>query len=75
MSHVGRYLDPNLLQRLNQLQLSARSVVEGSTAGTHRSRVRLVRDSAKMVAGVVALRRRRRELLAAVEGRTGESVS
>jgi uncharacterized protein (DUF58 family) len=40
MSHVGRYLDPNLLERLNQLQLSARSVVEGSTAGTHRSRVK-----------------------------------
>lgn len=40
MSHVGRYLDPNLLERLTQLQLSARSVVEGSTAGLHRSPVK-----------------------------------
>lgn len=40
MSHVGRYLDPNLLEQLRQLQLSARSVVEGSTAGQHRSRVK-----------------------------------
>jgi uncharacterized protein (DUF58 family) len=40
MSPVSRYLDPNLIQRLNQLSLSARSVVEGSTAGLHRSRLK-----------------------------------
>lgn len=37
MSLVSRYLDPTLVERLNQLQLSARSVVEGSTIGLHRS--------------------------------------
>ncbi|HEY7087145.1 MAG TPA: DUF58 domain-containing protein [Tepidisphaeraceae bacterium] len=37
MSHVARFLDPGLVERLSQLQLSARSVVEGTTAGLHRS--------------------------------------
>jgi uncharacterized protein (DUF58 family) len=37
MSYVARYLDPALVERLNQLQLTARSVVEGATAGLHRS--------------------------------------
>lgn len=36
-SAVGRFLEPSLVERLNQLQLSARSVVEGSTVGLHRS--------------------------------------
>jgi uncharacterized protein (DUF58 family) len=40
MSHVARFLDPSLLEQLNQLQLSARSVVEGTTSGVHRSRVK-----------------------------------
>ncbi|HEV2292437.1 MAG TPA: DUF58 domain-containing protein [Tepidisphaeraceae bacterium] len=40
MSLVSRYLDPMLLERLNHLQLSARSVVEGSTTGLHRSPVK-----------------------------------
>src|SRR5205823_11641124 len=37
---VTRYLDPALVERLNHLQLSARSVVEGTTTGRHRSPVR-----------------------------------
>ena len=37
MSLVSRYLDPNLVERLNHMELSARSVVEGSTIGLHRS--------------------------------------
>src|SRR3954469_9037659 len=37
MPHVGRFLEPALVERLNQLQLTARSVVEGSTVGLHRS--------------------------------------
>jgi uncharacterized protein (DUF58 family) len=37
MSHVARFLDPGLVERLSQLQLTARSVVEGATAGLHRS--------------------------------------
>ena len=40
MSLITRYLDPALLERLNALQLSARSVVEGTTIGQHRSPVR-----------------------------------
>src|SRR5580693_5425536 len=40
MSSVGRYLDPVLVERLNALQLSARSVVEGTTTGQHRSPVK-----------------------------------
>ena len=37
MSVVSRYLEPALVERLNHLQLSARSVVEGSISGLHRS--------------------------------------
>ena len=37
MSFVTRYLEPNLVERLNHLQLSARRVVEGSIIGQHRS--------------------------------------
>jgi uncharacterized protein (DUF58 family) len=37
MSFVSRYLDPTLVERLNQLQLSARRIVEGSTTGLHKS--------------------------------------
>jgi uncharacterized protein (DUF58 family) len=37
MRHVSHFLDPALVERLNQLQLTARSVVEGTTAGLHRS--------------------------------------
>src|SRR5690242_18547777 len=40
MSLVSRYLDPALLERLAALQLSARSVVAGTTVGQHRSPVR-----------------------------------
>jgi uncharacterized protein (DUF58 family) len=40
MGMVSRYLDPALIERLNHLQLSARSVVEGSTIGLHRSPVK-----------------------------------
>ena len=40
MSVVSRYLEPALVERLNHLQLSARSVVEGSTIGSHRSPVK-----------------------------------
>jgi uncharacterized protein (DUF58 family) len=40
MSFVTRYLEPNLVERLNHLQLSARSVVEGSITGQHRSPVK-----------------------------------
>src|SRR5512138_1662567 len=40
MSIVSRYLDPALIERLNHLQLSARSVVEGTTTGGHRSPVK-----------------------------------
>ena len=37
MSVVSRYLEPALVERLNHLTLSARSVVEGSTIGSHKS--------------------------------------
>src|SRR3954462_1526831 len=37
MSFVTRYLDPTLVERLNHLQVTARSVVEGSITGAHRS--------------------------------------
>jgi uncharacterized protein (DUF58 family) len=37
MSFVSRYLEPNLVERLNHLQLTARSVVQGSTSGLHKS--------------------------------------
>ncbi len=40
MSFVTRYLEPMLVERLNHLQLSARSVVEGSITGLHRSPVK-----------------------------------
>jgi uncharacterized protein (DUF58 family) len=40
VSLVSRYLDPTLVERLNHLQLSARSVVEGSTIGLHKSPVK-----------------------------------
>lgn len=40
MSYVSRFLEPALVERLNHLQLSARSVVEGSTIGQHRSPVK-----------------------------------
>ena len=40
MSQVSRYLDPTLVEHLNQMQLSARSVVQGATIGQHRSPVR-----------------------------------
>src|ERR687890_1434064 len=37
MSFVTRYLEPALVERLNHLQVSARSVVEGAISGAHRS--------------------------------------
>src|SRR3954447_7594108 len=37
MSFVTRYLEPGLVERLNHLQVTARSVVEGSITGGHRS--------------------------------------
>src|SRR5437762_14344460 len=40
MAHVGRFLEPALVERLNQLQLTARSVVVGNTAGLHRSQLK-----------------------------------
>lgn len=40
MSFVTRYLDPALVERLNHLQLSARSVVEGTISGGHRSPIK-----------------------------------
>jgi uncharacterized protein (DUF58 family) len=36
VSFVSRYLEPNLIERLNNLQLSARRVVEGATTGQHK---------------------------------------
>src|SRR6059058_4038551 len=40
MSIVTRYLEPALVERLNHLSLGARSVVEGSTVGLHKSPLR-----------------------------------
>lgn len=40
MNFVSRFLDPALIEKLNHLQLSARSVVEGTIAGLHRSPVK-----------------------------------
>src|SRR5206468_12765528 len=40
MAHVSRFLDPATVERLNQLQVSARSVVEGAITGQHRSPVK-----------------------------------
>jgi len=37
VSQVSRYLDPTLVEYLNHMQLSARSVVQGSITGQHRS--------------------------------------
>ena len=37
MSLVSRYLQPSLVERLNHMQLTARSVVQGSTSGLHKS--------------------------------------
>jgi len=37
MNSVTRYLEPALVERLNHLQVTARSVVEGSITGAHRS--------------------------------------
>lgn len=40
MSYVSRYLDPALIEQLNQMTLSARSVVQGGTTGQHRSPIK-----------------------------------
>src|SRR5881398_889226 len=40
MGFVSRYLEPTLVEQLNHLQLSARSVVEGAITGQHRSPVK-----------------------------------
>jgi uncharacterized protein (DUF58 family) len=40
VAHVSRFLDPATVERLNQLQVSARSVVEGNVLGQHRSPVK-----------------------------------
>jgi len=40
MSGIGRFLEPSLVERLNHLQLSARSVVEDTTIGLHKSPVK-----------------------------------
>src|SRR4051812_17544467 len=40
MSQGGRYLEPELVEHLNHMQLSARSVVQGGTMGPHRSPVK-----------------------------------
>jgi uncharacterized protein (DUF58 family) len=40
VSQVGRYLEPELVEHLNHMQLSARSVVQGGTMGRHRSPVK-----------------------------------
>jgi uncharacterized protein (DUF58 family) len=40
MSAVSRYLDASLVEQLNQMQLAARSVVEGSAVGLHRSQMK-----------------------------------
>jgi uncharacterized protein (DUF58 family) len=37
---VSRYLEPDVVQRLNQLALAGRRVVEGATSGMHRSPVK-----------------------------------
>src|SRR5690349_2577717 len=37
MGFVTRYLEPALVERLNHLQVSARSVVEGAVTGAHHS--------------------------------------
>lgn len=40
MSHVSRYLEPALVEHLNHMQLSARSVVQGATTGQHKSPIK-----------------------------------
>src|SRR5256885_8037846 len=40
MAHVAQFLEAALVERLNQLQLTARSVVVGNTAGLHRSQLK-----------------------------------
>src|SRR4051812_24878592 len=40
MNFVSQFLDAALIERLNHLQLSARSVVEGTISGLHRSPVK-----------------------------------
>ena len=40
MSFVSRYLDAELVEQLNHMQLAARSVVEGSAVGLHRSQMK-----------------------------------
>jgi uncharacterized protein (DUF58 family) len=40
MPLVSRYLDAALVEQLNQMQLAARSVVEGSAVGLHRSQMK-----------------------------------
>lgn len=37
MAMAWRYLDPELVERLNHMELSARRVVEGATIGLHKS--------------------------------------
>ncbi len=40
MSQVSRYLEPSLVECLNHMQVSARSVVQGSISGQHRSHLK-----------------------------------
>ena len=40
MSFVSRYLDAAMVEQLNHLQLAARSVVDGSAVGLHRSQMK-----------------------------------
>lgn len=40
MSHVSRFLEPTLIEHLNQMRIGASSVVQGGTVGLHRSPVR-----------------------------------
>jgi uncharacterized protein (DUF58 family) len=40
MSFANRYLDAELVEQLNHMQLAARSVVEGTAVGLHRSRLK-----------------------------------
>ncbi len=40
MSSFSQYLDPQLVQRLNKLPLTARSVAEGNAGGRHRGKLR-----------------------------------
>lgn len=40
MSNVGRLLEPSVVERLNQLQMTARTLAEGATTGLHQSRLK-----------------------------------